>query len=711
MESRKERNALDGFRWIAAILVICNHTSPLVLINPTADFILTRIIARVAVPFFFMLTGYFVLCRKEETAAQRSQRIHRWCLRLLKLYGITILIYIPINLYANQLSLDLMILLQEILINGTFYHLWYFPAVITGVFLMNEMMRITKPKVLLLITGVLYLIALGGDSYYGIVSQSSWIKESYDRLFLLFEYTRNGFLFAPLFLVMGATIANSRFTLKKQAAQLGTMIFLAGMIAEGLTLHQMNAQRHDSMYLMLVPLMFFLFQACLSTEGKVKPSWRKTTMLIYIIHPIMLLVVRTVGKIGTLKTILVDNNLVLFLLTTLLSISFSGFAVWVMEKAQPLKPSKKGRAWIEINHKNLRHNVFKLQSILPEETKIMAAIKANGYGHGSVELASELEKIGIDAFAVATVNEAIELRENCITSDILILGYTSPDDFACLTSYDLIQTIVDSSYAQQLNQFGKKIRVHVAIDTGMHRLGIGYDETEALQQVYQSKNLKVEGIFTHLCVADSPLEIDQEYTYMQIQRFDRVIAMLKQQGIDPKKTHVQGTYGVLNYPELRYDYARIGLALYGVLSEPQTKTKVKVELRPVMSLCSRIISLREIEANESVGYGRQFVTQRKTKIACLSIGFADGLPRLAQKEGLDVIIHGHKAKIIGRICMDLCMVDVTDLEDVQVNDIAILVGKDQDSSITPEQYSIQCNSITNETLSRFSTRLPRIGSN
>lgn len=705
MRTQKKGNALDITRLIAALLVICNHTSPLALISTDLDFILARIIARLAVPFFFMVTGYFILAKREESSISRSLRIKKWCIKLLKLYGIAILIYLPINYYANQLQPDIIVIVQDLFFNGTFYHLWYFPAVLIGVWLVNELMRIFKPKTLLLITTVLYLVALGGDSYYGLISQNSLLAEAYQRLFLLFEYTRNGLLLAPLFLVLGATLANRTKPLKLNVAKIGFVIFLMLMIAEGLTLRQLNFQRHDSMYLFLVPTMFCLFEWCIQAKGEIKPAWRNIAMLVYVLHPMMILVVRAFGKIGTLKTLLVDNNLVLFLITSLFSFGLATFIVWAMERMQPIRPSKTNRSWTEINTAALRHNYDAIQNCLPPTTKIMPVIKADGYGHGACMIAKEMERIGVEIFAVATLTEAIELREQGIAEEILILGYTPPEDFLCLTSYNLTQTIMDAEYARCLNEFGRKVKVHINVDTGMHRLGIGFDEWDAMCSVYKMKNLKVEGIYSHLCVADSFLEADQQFTQLQIKRYIKVIDMLKENGINPGKTHLQSTYGILNYPEIECDYVRIGIGLYGALSDFR-KTKISLDLKPVLSLKTKIISIRTIDEGESVGYGREFTASRTTKVATLGIGYADGLPRT--KMPMEVMIHGIKVPIIGRICMDQCMIDITGLDEVTVNETVTLIGNDEGTSIQVENLAQINDTISNEILSRLSKRLVKM---
>ncbi len=700
MEQNKG-NSLDRFRLIAAGLVIANHTSLLALISPTADFILTRILARLAVPFFFLLTGYFVLSRRKESALDRRRRIYRWCRHILMLYGIAIVLYFPINLYAKQLSGNFLDWIRILWIDGTFYHLWYFPAVLIGVVLVNELDRFLSPKGLWLIGLVLYCLALGADSYYGLVSQISFLDQAYDQLFLLMESGRNGFLFAPLFLIMGKQIKEKRSQLSLVQAKAGLTVCLLLLIAEGLILHWLGWQRFDVMYGMLIPTSYFLFQLGLVLPGTVCPSWRRVSMLVYLLHPMMILVVRLVGKIPALHSILVENNLILFLLTAMLSYGTSFFLVWAWKQTRPLSPSQKGRSWIEINAQALRHNIETMQQLLPSGCKIMGVVKAQAYGHGGEMIAKLMEQNGIDFFAVATVAEAVELREQGIIGEILILGYTAPEDFPCLIQDNLIQTVLDLDYARLLNRFSKKIRVHVAIDTGMHRLGEDWHDFSSIAEIWAMKSLKIEGIFTHLCVADSLAKEDQEFTRLQIQRFDQVCAQLKKNKMNPGIRHVQSSYGVLNYPDLHYDYVRLGIALLGTHSQNDLQTRCRISLEPVLTLKTRIAAIKTIPEGDTVGYGRTFQATKKTRIAVLPIGYADGLDR--RLSGLSVQLHQQQAKIIGRICMDQCMIDVTGIQ-AACGEEVILIGPD----LPAAQWAEDNQTITNEVLSRLSARLPRI---
>ena len=366
------------------------------------------------------------------------------------------------------------------------------------------------------------------------------------------------------------------------------------------------------------------------------------------------------------------------------------------------------RAWAEIHLASLGHNVEVLRSILPHGCELMAVVKANAYGHGDVKIARYLNKIGVVSFAVATMEEGIRLRTYGIKGNILILGYSGPHRGPELVRYRLSQTVVDYKHAKQLNASDQQISVHIKIDTGMHRLGESCNNTAEIESIFQCHNLKVCGIYTHLCVADSTQEDDVAFTKEQLSHFYSLLEQLKQHRIALPKTHIQSSYGILNYPEVQCSYARIGIALYGVLSSPGNKTKIQPELRPVLSLKTRVVLTRQIAAGESVGYGQAFSASRNTRIAVLSIGYADGVPRSLTCGRGEVLLHGCRAPIIGRICMDQLMIDITDIHDVKRGDIATLIGVDGSEAITAEEVAAASETITNELLSRLGDRLEKV---
>ena len=368
---------------------------------------------------------------------------------------------------------------------------------------------------------------------------------------------------------------------------------------------------------------------------------------------------------------------------------------------------QRGRAWIEINLSHLAHNVKEFQKILPEKCALMPAIKANAYGHGAALVGRALENLGISDFCVASLSEAIELRDAGITGQILVLGYTSPYQFSELSRYHLTQTVIDLSYARQLNDFGEPLCVHVSIDTGMRRLGERSEDVEQICQIWNLKNLQITGVFSHLCAADGHSAAEHWFTQEQIDRFNASIDFLHKQGFSGFKTHLQGSYGVLNYPDLSYDYARIGIALYGVLSSSKDDIAAKVDLKPVLSLKSRIECVKDVHAGESLGYGLTFTAPKEMKIAAVSIGYADGIPRELSNKGY-VLVHGKKAAIIGRICMDQLLIDVSKLPCISSGDEVVLIGACGDEEISSTNIAEYANTISNEILSRLGNRLERI---
>lgn len=369
---------------------------------------------------------------------------------------------------------------------------------------------------------------------------------------------------------------------------------------------------------------------------------------------------------------------------------------------------RRDRAWIEVSTENLKHNIKTLNKITPEFCDMMAIVKADAYGHGAVKVSSFLNKTGVRAFGVATVDEGIVLRKQGIRGEILILGYTDITRLDQLIKYRLAQTVVDYEYAVKLNSYGKPLKVHLKIDTGMHRIGIPVTEAEKVCELFRFKRLTICGIFTHLCVSDSTKEEDIQFTRNQIRVFYDLLHMLKQNTIPIPKVHIQSSYGVLNYPELNCNYARIGIALYGTYTSFGDRTKLKPDLRPVLSLKTRVVLIREIEKGDSVSYGRTFLAKRNSRLALLPIGYADGLPRSLSCETGKVLIHGQYAPIVGRICMDQLLVDITDIPEAALGEIATLIGRDGVNEITAAEVASSSGSITNELLSRLGSRLERI---
>jgi len=363
------------------------------------------------------------------------------------------------------------------------------------------------------------------------------------------------------------------------------------------------------------------------------------------------------------------------------------------------------RSWIEVDLAAMRHNVQELMTLLPDQSQLMAVVKADAYGHGAVTVCRMLNQMGIEAFAVATIGEAIELREHHIEGEILILGYTSPKQVHLLKQYHLIQTMIDKNYAQEMNQQKVDIDVHIAVDTGMHRLG--NTDIQDILDIYEFSYLHVKGIFSHLCVCDSHKQDDLAFTEQQIKKFHHIIEVLKKKNNDVGKIHLQSSYGLLNYSHLCYDYARVGISLYGVYSSLYDQHNPQIHLQPALALKSKIILLKDVQAEETVGYGRTYHVQKPSQIATVPIGYADGLPRCLSNQGY-VLVRGQKVPIVGRLCMDQLMIDVSDVHGVALDDIVTIIGNDGESCITVEEIADLSQTISNEILSRLGHRLPRL---
>lgn len=383
---------------------------------------------------------------------------------------------------------------------------------------------------------------------------------------------------------------------------------------------------------------------------------------------------------------------------------------WNYEKMNQTKSKSESaghRAWLEIDRKALEHNVCLFQRLLPDTCQLMPAVKAQAYGLGAVLIAKELNRLGIQAFCVASAEEGMELRKNGIAGEILILGYTAPEQFALLHTYQLTQTVVDFSYAKQLNQSEKPLHVHIAVDTGMHRIGERSEHFEELCAMFQMKQLVVDGIFSHLCVSDGQNASDQAYTRAQAECFQQIVQHLEEKGYACGKKHLLASYGIFSYPEYAWDYARVGVALYGTLSNDADTKTIGKELLPVFSMKARVASVRNLKTGETAGYGRQFVAEKQSRIAVITIGYADGLPRCLSNGVGQVLVQGKKVPIVGRICMDQALVDISELEEdaVKTGDVVTLIGTDGNETLTAADMAEAAGTITNEILSRLGSRL------
>jgi len=362
--------------------------------------------------------------------------------------------------------------------------------------------------------------------------------------------------------------------------------------------------------------------------------------------------------------------------------------------------------WAEIDLSAIFHNLQQLKSIVePQGSSVLAVIKDNAYGHGSAEVARIAESQA-RMFGVATVEEAVQLRQENIVKPILIFCCVLPEQADEIVRYNITQTVCDLRTCEALSEsakrFGKKAKVHVKIDTGMGRIGVAYDKAIGLiKQIIQFPHLIVDGIFTHFAVADT----DEDFTKLQIERFNTVLSALNEIGIHVPVRHSANSAGILNFPSSYYDMVRPGLALYGLY--PCENPYQKIDLRPALSLKTRIVYLKELPAGHSVSYGRTYITNKPTKIATLAVGYGHGYSRKLSNKG-EVLIRGKRAQITGVICMDQCLCDVTDIPDVSVGDEVVLIGKQGDQEITADEIANKVGTISYEILCGINANVKRI---
>lgn len=367
------------------------------------------------------------------------------------------------------------------------------------------------------------------------------------------------------------------------------------------------------------------------------------------------------------------------------------------------------RCYVEISLEAIGHNIREVKKRLPEGVKLLGVVKANAYGHGAVPVASYLEN-QVDYFATATIEEAVELRENGISAPILILGYVSPSQYSDLVEYDITQTI--DSYAQALAlekeaaRQNRKAKAHLAVDTGMTRIGFQVTEHDADEaaKIADLPHIELEGMFTHFSCADQE---DKTYCSMQMEKYDKMTALLAERGVTIPLRHICNSAGIMEFDDHRFEMVRSGIITYGIYPSEEVK-KERLDLIPALSWKSHVIHVKEVGPGIGVSYGATYVTEKPmTRIATVSAGYADGYPRALSNQGC-VLIHGKKAPIIGRICMDQMMVDVTDIPDVQVEDVVTLVGTDGDETITIEEIANPAARFDYEMLCDISSRVTRV---
>jgi alanine racemase len=371
------------------------------------------------------------------------------------------------------------------------------------------------------------------------------------------------------------------------------------------------------------------------------------------------------------------------------------------------------RAWAEIDLDALKFNIESIKKNIKHDTKIIAVIKTDGYGHGALQIARLLEEDKkVWGYAVATAEEAFSLRENKIEKPILILGYAFPYSYEEFIVKDVRPAVFTyetaKEFSQRAVQLGKNCRIHIKLDTGMTRIGVRPNDEgmEIVKSIAGLPRIEIEGIFTHFATAD---EADKTKTYNQLNKFkDFADRVERELGISIPLKHCSNSAGIVEIPEANMDAVRAGIILYGLWPSKEVEKSHKIELRPLLSLKSRVVYVKTVPKGQEISYGGTFTTARQTRVATICLGYGDGYPRALSNIGY-ILIKGQKAPILGRVCMDQFMVDVTDIsEPILVGDEVTLIGKDGNEAITMEELGEISGRFNYELACDLGKRVPRI---
>lgn len=365
--------------------------------------------------------------------------------------------------------------------------------------------------------------------------------------------------------------------------------------------------------------------------------------------------------------------------------------------------------WLEIDLDKAAYNYQSLRGYLNENSKLLAVVKGNAYGHVAVEMAKAFFEFGVDMLGVAMVSEGVELRKAGITGPILVMGQVAKSQMPLVIKYDLTQGIFNYDDAKELSKLAieanKTVTLHVKIDSGMSRIGFVPSEQAIndISAIFELPNLNVEGIFTHFATAD---EEDKTFTKKQFSNFKWVVQKLKEKNIEFEIEHVANGPAMLDIPEYSLDMVRIGVMLYGYFDSEEVHQE-RIDIKKIMSLKARISNVKSVPKGTGVSYGQTFHTSRETIIATIPLGYADGFPRTLSNKGY-VLVNSKRAPIIGRICMDQMMIDVTDCGEVNIDDTVGIYGIDHENCMQIEQIVTLANSLHAEIISNMSRRLPRV---
>lgn len=364
--------------------------------------------------------------------------------------------------------------------------------------------------------------------------------------------------------------------------------------------------------------------------------------------------------------------------------------------------------WVEVDLDALEYNVKNIKKLINNKDMI-AVVKADAYGHGALDIIPTLIKNGVNRLAVAVITEAIEFRKKNINIPIMILGSTPLEYSEELINYDIEQTVFNLEYAEELSKIavkmGKRAKIHIALDTGMGRIGFLQNEKSIneVEKICRLKGIDVIGIFTHFATAD---EENKEYSNYQFNKFTSFIKELERRGIHIPIKHCSNSGAIMDLPETYLDAVRAGIILYGYYPSNEVNKEV-LDLKPVLSLKAKISHVKELDKDMYISYGRTFKTEKKSVIATIPIGYADGYSRLLSGK-VKVIVNGKLANVVGRICMDQCMVDVTDVGNVKVSDEVTLLGNDGDIKFNADDIAEIMGTINYEILCMIKQRIPRV---
>jgi alanine racemase len=375
---------------------------------------------------------------------------------------------------------------------------------------------------------------------------------------------------------------------------------------------------------------------------------------------------------------------------------------------QQVRLQRPGRpTWVEIDLQAIARNARRVAEHVGPKVDVLAVLKADGYGHGAVKVAHTALNNGVSWLGVACLGEAITLRENGIDAPILILGYTPPWQARDVLLHDVTSTVFSSTVARALSRaatdLDRPARVHIKVDTGMGRLGLLPDQVlPFVQEIAGLPGLEIEGIFTHMSAAD---DADLDYTRWQLERFDRVLTQLDAHGCLPPRVHAANSACLLRIPASHYSMVRLGIALYGL--DPSEDAPLPPGFCPALSFKCQIAQVRELSQGSYISYGRTYCTPRPSRIAVIPVGYADGFRR-APQNWAEVLVQGQRAPIVGRVCMDQTMIDVTDISGVRQGDEVVLIGRQGDECISVDDVARRLGTINYEVVSELLARVPRM---